>query len=182
MQWFSHWTSCKHVSSFSMVVLTSQASSIQSVYFSKFLIFTNHCINKSHIFFLCVHLYFTCVDFELFYVKCDLQDMPIHWIHCKIWVPTFKSDSEFCSAMLSHPGIKVSISWARWAIWAPIHVKAGTDPEPWAPQGGPPQGRALRPFPSCSSMTSSCQGGPLGAIERGSAGPLELTQQLLIKL
>lgn len=172
MQWFSHWTSCKHVSSFSMVVLTSQASSIQSVYFSKFLIFTNHCINISHIFFLCVHLYFTCIDFELFYVKCDLQYMPIHWIHCKIWVATFKSDSEFCSAMLSHPGIKVSISWARWAIWAPIHVKAGTDPEPRAPQGGPRQGRALRPFPSCSSMTSSCLGGPLGAIEHGSAGAL----------
>lgn len=123
------------------------------------------------------------VRFYCFYVLCIGLMWPMGPTHSANSFATINSDSD---SDFSHPGIKISISWARWDIWAPIDVKVGTDPGPRAPQGGPQQGRALRPFPSCSSMTSSCLGGPLGAIEPGSARPSELqdklTQQLLIRL
>lgn len=86
----------------------------------------------------------------------------------------------------SHPRIKKSISWAQLDIWVLTDVKAGNDPGPRPPRGGPRQGRALRLFPSCSSMTSSCLGRPLGVIEQASTRPSDLqtklTQQLLIRL
>lgn len=157
MQWFSHFISCIYISFFTALChnpMPYNMSMFHDLWHAKLLYFLT--------FSIVIHFNFD-VMFNVTH-----RTNPFSEYFAKL---LSESDSEFCSAMFSHPGIKISISWAGWAIWAPIDVKAGTDPGPRAPQGGPQQGRALRPFPSCSSMTSSCLGGLWEPLSEAPPGP-----------